>query len=372
MVNLASVLWLAGVASGFQTGAAQPEQAVLGPETRVTIAQLEQVLARAAHARDAKVAEAIAALEIAERASSARLADWQTRFPGERTRQALAALADESAFLPPPAADIGPEPPPDAATQQKIVSQAAEYVALLHPKLPDFSALRTTTRFEKATPQQMRDQKRDVGIATFGHEKLSFHALGNAPEDGPAKEKLYFIDVSSTRVTNQNDREKGNENDYLMNPADRRLSTSGEFGPILSVVLGDSRQGQLSWAYWEQGRSGRRLAVFRYSVPKEKSHYAVYYAGSSEAEFPAYHGEIAIEPEDGSIYRISMQSEDPSRPGAVSGIAVEYGPTEIGGKTYICPQKSVAISHAPGLPLFINDVSFTEYHLFRGETRILP
>jgi len=76
---------------------------------------------------------------------------------------------------------------------------------------------------------------------------------------------------------------------------------------------------------------------------------------------------------------------------------VEYGSVEIGGKTYICPVKSVSITLAPPLPAnayemqryrgelldkdrsfdreqpqtLLNDVAFAQYHVFRAESRIL-
>lgn len=370
MLNFALILLLAGIGPASQSGATPPAESPGVAGAGITIAQLEQTLSANGRTRDSKLAAELAGLNLIERASSAHLAKWQAGVRGERTRQVLAELADESAFVLPPAPDLLPDPPPTAAAQQQILSLAADYVAGILPKLPDFSALRTTTRFEKATPQQMRDQKEQIAIASLGREKLYFRALGDAPAEGSPSRKLYFVDVTSTRVTYQNDREVGNRK--IAGSADPSLSTSGEFGPILSVVMGDAGQGNISWDYWEQDANGRRLAVFRYSVPKEKSHYAVYYRGSDAPEFPAYHGVIAINPADGGIYRIVMLSEDPTRPASTGGIAVEYGPTEIGGKTYLCPQKSVAMSRGPGLPVFVNDVSFTEYHLFRGETRILP
>ena len=60
---------------------------------------------------------------------------------------------------------------------------------------------------------------------------------------------------------------------------------------------------------------------------------------------------------------------------------VEYGALPIGGTLYICPVKSVTLAKlSTGDPsdaatLFqtqLNDVAFTDYHLFRAESRILP
>jgi hypothetical protein len=69
---------------------------------------------------------------------------------------------------------------------------------------------------------------------------------------------------------------------------------------------------------------------------------------------------------------------------AKANILVEYGPVDIGGRSYICPVKSVSLTRmpvdeapkgvqAPTSPLKtqLNDVSFEGYHLFRAESRIL-
>ena len=75
---------------------------------------------------------------------------------------------------------------------------------------------------------------------------------------------------------------------------------------------------------------------------------------------------------------------------------VEYGVVEIGGKTYICPIRSVAIAKAYAkarpkesevpdpdffvssndreLPveIMVNDIAFEQYHVFRTDSRIVP
>jgi hypothetical protein len=67
---------------------------------------------------------------------------------------------------------------------------------------------------------------------------------------------------------------------------------------------------------------------------------------------------------------------------------IEYGPVEIGGKTYDCPLRSVSIMRSRSVGILsewgesfrtygpyatmLNDVSFDRYHMFRSESRILP
>jgi hypothetical protein len=179
------------------------------------------------------------------------------------------------------------------------------------------------------------------------------------------------------------------------------LITSGVFGPILGMVLVDAAQGKLVWSQWEQGTVGP-LAVFRFVIPREKSHYRVEFCcvpgdqGSGIfRQFSGYHGEIAVDPENGAILRLTVEADlKRSDPLVRSDIMVEYAPVEIGGRSYVCPVKSVSITLAPPagpemqryrgelldqqswagrehLQTLLNDVVFAQYHLFRAESRIL-
>jgi len=133
------------------------------------------------------------------------------------------------------------------------------------------------------------------------------------------------------------------------------------------------------------------MAVFRYTVAKESSHYTVTFPGPDRdlQLLSAYHGEIAINPADGSILRLTMVADlKPADPVTGAGLLVEYGPVEIAGRNYICPVKSVALSLVPKVRIEssstsgqhvsrgpmqtrVNDVVFRDYHLFRAEVRIV-
>jgi hypothetical protein len=113
----------------------------------------------------------------------------------------------------------------------------------------------------------------------------------------------------------------------------------------------------LVWSHREQGATGPE-AVFSYAVPAEKSHYLVEYCcvyGKDRKklvhfkEFSAYQGQIAVDPSNGTILRLVLRVDPkPTDPFVKADIVVEYGPVKIGGKTYICPVRSVALSL--GLP----------------------
>jgi len=118
--------------------------------TKVSVQQLEQtvggILGRGD--RDGDAAQRLTELELTERLSKARYAKLSSDLPGDKARQALLALADNSAFLNLPDEDILKTPRPDVATEGKIVSRAADFAVETVSKMPSFYASRTTTRFQ--------------------------------------------------------------------------------------------------------------------------------------------------------------------------------------------------------------------------------
>jgi hypothetical protein len=175
------------------------------------------------------------------------------------------------------------------------------------------------------------------------------------------------------------------------NPEEMGLVTMGTFGPILLTVVGDASRSQMTFSHWEHGADGP-VAVFSVGVPKEKSHYQVTYHGLSQTQPTqqpaAYHGEVSIDPATGTILRITVEADfEPGVEMVRADILVEYGPVDIGGKSYICPVKSVSLSQGhskvqariatgavSGLgPVItrLNDVTFGNYHVFRAEVRVL-
>jgi hypothetical protein len=136
--------------------------------------------------------------------------------------------------------------------------------------------------------------------------------------------------------------------------------------------------------------------VFRFAVPAEKSHYEVAYCCIIKRngdrvyyrQFSAYNGEIAIDPSIGTIFRLSLKATGlkSTDPIVKANIVVEYGAVELGGKTYICPLRGIALSLAsevqpllggreedfPPLQTSLNNVVFEQYHLYSASSRVLP
>jgi hypothetical protein len=354
---------------------------------RVTVDQLEKVLAGAHGKPDAKVAKQLFDMELSERLSAVRLSRWEADLPGPESRQALVALADASAFLNPPAAEIPATAPPDAATQRQVVALAVDYASKTIARLPDFFATRDTIRYEDTPPRQL-----DNGTVTGTFTPYQpLHPVARSSDVVFYRDGKEVVDSEAAK-------------DQQSESAVSGLNTWGEFGPILTTVLVDAAQGKLAWSHWEQGTAGPR-AVFTYAVPKAKSHYEVNYCCVQSEnrnrvfkQLSGYHGEMAIDPANGTILRLTVQAElGKADPIVKAEMLVEYGSVEIGGATYTCPLKSVSISLAQErdihavrmqrysatmveqsnenipkpLQILLDDVAFEQYHLFRAESSIL-
>jgi len=342
-----------------------------------TIAQLEQTLAAARGKSDKDLASQLGNLALTERLSTLRLEKLQASLPGVKSRQALLVLSDASAFQNLPSAELPQLAAPDRDTQSKILAKTTEYISQALSRLPNFIVTRSTTRFENLKVEHIGGS---VAVV----------------EDQPYR----FINITRETVTYRNGAEAVVAS--VNHPEHQRgLYNWGVFGPLLQNVVTDIFAGKMGWGHWEQGKNGT-MAVFRYFVPQDRSHYEVKYccftntnAWHTFETLPSYHGEIAIDPETGAILRLAIQTDIPiGHPIYRADVLVEYGPVEIGGQQYICPTKSVSISRAmEAVPVMsshctdfdcspavltypkstsINDANYSSYHIFRAEVRILP
>jgi hypothetical protein len=326
-----------------------------GAARQVTVAQLAGIIADTKSKSDA--AREIEHLQLTERLSSPKLAILEAELRSAKARTVLMGVADASVFLAPPADEIPEKPVPSMSQQRQIMLQAVHYLNTALPRLPDFYARRFTTAFEEMwMPTGEKGMPRSGSLHTAGEFRATVYYRGG-------KEV----------VNEKGAREQG-------------LITVGTFGPILSVVILDAAHSATTqWSRWEEGPNGP-LAVFQFRVPQAKSHYSTSGSGELGTVGPtAYHGEIGVDPDSGTILRLVLEA-DPGlgSPTERADIMVEYGSVAIGGKMYTCPVRSVSYSvggyYAPTAfgtsvtrkAVRLNDVVFSNYHVFRTEMRIMP
>ena len=358
-------------------------------EKSLSIEQMEATLLKLHGKPDGKVAGELEGVQLTERVSPARLAQWEADFPGKRTQEELMKLADLSAFLNPPASDVLRDPPPDKETQERMVSLAVEYVGFTTARLPDFYATRETTHFEDSLTHR-EDYNYAPSMGMSEHPTMG-SALPVATAGGASATEyrgLHSTGEFSMAVTYRGGHEvisEDREKRTIEEESTLGLTSSGEFGPILGEVIEDVSHTGVAWVRWEPG-VGEPAAVFRYVVPVNESHFSVRISmsGRQQELILAYHGEIEIDPATGEILQLSRVA-DAGPPFAMlkAAIMVDYAPVKIGERDYICPVRGVAFSEipvptagmAPGsdLPIktSLNDIAFTHYHEFGSEARIL-
>lgn len=352
-----------------------------GALTKVSVEQLEESLSTTHGGSDAEIAQALARLELTERLSTQRLTHLREALPGEKSKQELLVLADQSEFLSPPKDEILDVEAPDPAATRAMLVSIVNYVNTTQRQLPNLMAMRETTGFEDRPAE---DTLQATGIVSVSY--LPLHPVSSSSVPVTYRDRREVVDEKAAKSMKKGAPVGG-------------LVTSGEFGPILSTVVADALKGTITWAHWEEVAGGR-AAVFHFSVPESKSNYFVKfcctvdgYRSDGEPELAVfneragYQGDITFNPTDGSILRVSLRAEMPPS-GMVpnAGIVIEYSPVEIGGRTYICPSRSISMVQAHAgqqnpayaksnyrgpVKTFLNDVDFKQYRRFGSETRIL-
>lgn len=336
---------------------------------RLTVAELETMVGAARGESEDDAARVLDNVELTERLSAGKLASLRAELRGVKAQQALAAVGDESAYLPLPG--VGSDAAPDAAEQARILGMAGTYLDQTIPKLPDFFAARAAAQYE---------------------ERPAFYE-GNQRIPGAA---IHLTAAYTASVLYRHGGEVVEQGKVKHAEKDAWMVTYGTFGPLLPAVRAAlGVPGNVTWSRWEMGAEGKQ-AVFRYVVPVAQSVFEVlgccWPSGDGTSGFatmPGYHGEIAVDAESGAILRVTVEAELAGFvPQDRSAMMVAYGPVTIGEKTYVLPVRSVSVVRqrmAVGLGDFgvmfrtwggyettVNEFTFTDYHMFRGEVKMLP
>jgi hypothetical protein len=316
--------------------------------------------------QDDELIPRISAIELTERLSTITMYHLIGKYNlGAHVQQALEQLADRSALLKLPPGEQLNKPQPGAEARQAMLQQSRAYVLNELSHLPNFVANQTTTRFD--------DSPTTLKYFQTMTDHAGFHRVGTL------QRKVTFRDgkeVTDGSLATNDAKQK-----------DNGLESHGEFGTEAAVVLMDVEKGNIVFDHWEQSMAGP-AAAFRYSVPRESSHYDVTDACLDHVSFhdiPGYSGEIALDPRSGAILRITLVAE--SKPGdPVSHVAsvIEYGPVVLGNRRSICPLRSLTFmveeangcsshgNHKLQKPVaMINQTVFSNYHRFGSSATII-
>jgi hypothetical protein len=318
--------------------------AALWAEVRMNIDQLRAFVtsSRKLGHSDKQIADYVKTIRMTERLDEATIEDFGV---GPKTSEALRRLIETSQGLPapkPPAPKpvVAPIPPPDSAEQARVLQAAREYAGDYSRKLPNFICTQVTRRYEDPAGLEFW-QLQDTVV-----EKLSFFEQ---------KEDYKLLFVNNKAFTGTREKIGG-------------TVTRGEFGTRLKEIFDTDSDGRFEWERWATLR-GKRMHVFRYSIPLERSHYSVQYGPS--VTVPGYGGLIYIDLESLAVMRITQEVNTMPAGFPINSILaiLDYDFTKVADNTFVLPLKASTIARM-SRQLFKNDVEFRNYNRFGAEATI--
>jgi hypothetical protein len=231
---------------------------------------------------------------------------------------------------------------PSPAEQDEILDRTHRYAEQYVSSLPNFICVQTTRQLE-AGRKSDRWHKGDTLTS-----KLTF-------TEGHEHRALELVNGKDARLTFR----------HWRTP----LVTEGEFGLLLSRVLGPDSEASFTWNGWQTIKE-RRLAVFDYSVDKEHSSLSLHLSDLAKAVLP-YHGSVYADPETGAVWRITDTATEIPAVLETEEISttIDYGQVQIGEKTYLLPT-AAAVSLLLAKKKVRNEMDFQDYRKFEAKSAI--
>lgn len=239
----------------------------------------------------------------------------------------------------PPAA---PAPALSNEEQDRVLGLMHEYADKYASNLPNFICDQVT-RESEADVEAKHWKKGDTVVS-----KLSFH-------DGREDRSVESVNGKKVKAG-------GKEHRLFLN-------TQGEFGMLLTQVLGKESQAFFKWTGWDTVR-GKRLAVYDFSVDRERSTLSLH-MGDVAGATVGYEGSVDADPETGAVWRIVYTAKDIPKQIQTRKISttVDYAQTDIGTKSYLLPTQAT-VTLLTWLQQVRNELEFKGYRKFDADTVI--
>jgi hypothetical protein len=234
------------------------------------------------------------------------------------------------------------QPAPTSAEQDDLIGSMHRYAEQYVSNLPNFLCVQVTRQLEAGVMSE-HWHKGDTLVY-----KLSFN-------QGNERRSLDLVNGKPADPTKR----------HWRTP----LVTEGEFGLLLSRVLGPGGETSFTWRGWETLR-GKRVAVFDYSVDKEHSTLSLSLSDLAKAIVP-YSGSVFADPSTGAVWRITDDASEIPLALMTREISttIDYDEKTIGDKTYLLPVEAV-VSLLLERKKVRNEIEFQDYRKFEADSSI--
>jgi hypothetical protein len=227
--------------------------------------------------------------------------------------------------------------------EDPLIRKAREVADAYAGSLPNFFCQQITTRYQSENPKA-------------GWQAVDTVTADITYEDG--KESYKNIKVAGKAV-------KADMNDI------EGSRSTGEFQTILADLLSPFTAAVFRRAGSDTIR-GRAAQIFRYDVPRERSHWRI--EAPAQLYYPAHSGSLWIDKETGRVLRIEQQSRSMPTlfPFDTTETAIDYDSVRLSAtQPYILPVSSEVLTCVRGTSMCMrNKIEFRNYRKFGAESNI--
>jgi hypothetical protein len=298
--------------------------------------------------KDAVTAAALDQVQLAQHLEDRVIEILESEGAGPQTLGALQRLRDASRFLPaPPDPPKGmmPPPPPSAGEESQAWQNATDKARDYIHTLPDFICSETIYRWADPT----------------GNEKWQ-------PAPTVVADLTFFDRQEHYQVKTVD----GKPSDKSLPELNGAIS-AGEFGSMMATIFKPDSETERRWDHWTVLRK-RPASVFFFRIAASHHPHELWYRtgpGKMIKTVVGLHGYVYLDPENGSVTRISTIVEDipAAFPVQRSNTVLDYDYADVGGTLYLLPMRAEVRMDAGELQS-LNAVEFHKYRKFGADTSV--
>jgi hypothetical protein len=342
MVGRSKALLITAAAALAALPAAQPQ----GSSVAALIDLVRKAIQK--NESDNKLAGELRKIWLAQSLDDRTVEELESEGAGPKSVAEMLELKDLSVNLPAPVAlpEFASPPLPLRAEQDEILKNAADHADAYSSSLPDFICTEVIHRYE------------DLG--------------------GTGKWKLKdVLKVKLTYFERREDYELVAVNNH---PTGRRYDfesvggavSEGEFGTDLSNIFLPQSQTRIRWDHWTHlRRHAAHVFFYRISLANARARIEFGYKGSRiESTRTGEHGFFYVDRDTNQVLRISRTNDlPPDFPVRKATMLLDYDFVSVGGRQYLLPLRA-DMRMATDYILTRNQIEFTEYRKFEGESKI--
>ena len=315
-----------------------------------TVAQVEEFVKsqmKAGADKDHATAEYLLKnVKLTQKLDDRTIEEWQGQGLGRETLRALHKLAMDSAGLtaPPPVVVVVPPPPPkppSAEEQAAVLAEIKEYALNYTNSLPNYVCIQTTHR-----KQEPSDKFRAA---------KNYHGGGNGDT---IQETLTFFEHKESYKVEMIDGKAVHDRSHLSLGG---VSSSGEFGSMMSDIFKDGSGVDFAWEKWATLR-GKRAYVFSYRIPKSNG-YSMEEVETHKEYTSAYNGLIYADHDSKAIVRVTLNTEGVPADFPIHEvhITLDYDHIKIADQEFLLPYHYLLTSSADQ----VNSESQADFKAYR-------